>query len=297
MNKPASVERGFVRLRIDLGYDGTDFNGWAKQPGLRTVQGELLKALAIIFGESETDFGLTVAGRTDAGVHARNQVAHVDLSEAQFKRLGRHNEPTERLEKLAFRLNSLLPSDIRISALTEAPTGFDARFAATSRRYIYRIADAVSVKDPLEARYTLWVNRSLDIDAMKQAAKHLIGLHDFAAFCKPREFSTTIRTLRKVEVRRVAARNGVIEVELQADAFCHNMVRAIVGALIAVGEGRATPIDVKTRLDRANRVGSYKVVLPHGLALTEIGYPADSQLAKQVAQAKALRSLDDEEIL
>ena len=297
MNQPTNPVGGLIRLRVDLAYDGTDFSGWAKQPGLRTVQGELLSALERIFGEAADDFGLTVAGRTDAGVHARAQVAHLDLSEQQFARLGRHNQPTERLEKLAHRLNSLLPSDVRINQLTQAPAGFDARFAATSRRYVYRIADRASVKDPLEARFTLWVNQELDLPKMQQAAQLLIGLHDFAAFCKPREFSTTIRTLRLVAVRRVYGRGGIIEVELLADAFCHNMVRSIVGALIAVGDGRAEPADIRERLERANRIGSFKVVASHGLALTEIGYPADDQLAAQVEQAKAMRSLDDEEVL
>ena len=297
MTQPTNTVGGLIRLRVDLAYDGTDFSGWAKQPGLRTVQGEILTALERIFDTDSEDFGLTVAGRTDAGVHAQAQVAHLDLSERQFARLGRHNQPTERLEKLAYRLNSLLPSDVRINELTEAPEGFDARFAATSRRYVYRIADRASVKDPLEARFTLWVNQELDLPKMQQAASLLIGLHDFAAFCKPREFSTTIRTLRFVDVRRVYGRGGVIEVDLLADAFCHNMVRSIVGALIAVGDGRAEPEDIRQRLDSASRSGSFKVVSPHGLSLTEIGYPPANQMAAQVAQAKALRSLEDEEVL
>ncbi len=277
---------GFTRLRIDFGYDGTDFYGWSKQPELRTIQQAFLDALTLIFGESEIDFSLRVAGRTDAGVHALHQVAHFDLTATQLARLGR-----ETIDDIAYKLNRLLPDDLRVASVAVAPAGFDARFSAINRRYRYRLADNRAFKNPLETRFTLEVAGTLDITAMSEAAGHLIGLHDFASFCKPREGSTTIRELQEILVRRTP--DDVVEIELQADAFCHNMVRSIVGALIAVGQGRATPVKIKELLEKANREGSYKVVSPHGLTLLGIGYPADELLAAQAEKAQNLRSLDE----
>ncbi len=287
MSEPVDLNvDGFTRLRIDFGYDGTDFFGWSKQPDLRTIQGAFLEALTLIFGESDIDFSLRVAGRTDAGVHALNQVAHFDLTESQLARLGR-----ETIDDIAYKLNRLLADDIRVSKVGVAPAGFDARFSAINRRYRYRLADNLAFKNPLETRFTLDVAGQLDIDAMNEAGAHLLGLHDFASFCKPREGSTTIRELQEITVSRVAGQ--VVEVEIQADAFCHNMVRSIVGALIAVGQGRATPAKIKQLLEQTNREGSYKVVSPHGLSLLAIGYPPDDQLAAQAEKAQNMRSLDE----
>jgi tRNA pseudouridine38-40 synthase len=277
---------GFTRLRIDFGYDGTDFYGWSKQPGLRTIQGEFIQAFTTIFGESESDFGLRVAGRTDAGVHAIGCVAHCDLTDEQLGRLGRQT-----IDDLAYKLNGLLPADLRVKSVVVAPAGFDARFSAISRRYRYRIADKHAESNALEARHTLSVIWPLDVEAMYTAAQQLLGLNDFASFCKPREKSTTIRELQEVSVTRGAG--GVIEIELQADAFCHNMVRSIVGALIAVGRGKADGAKLRELLEKKGREGSFKVVAPHGLTLLSIGYPADELLAAQAAMAKNLRSLDD----
>ncbi|MEN9342478.1 MAG: hypothetical protein RIR24_65 [Actinomycetota bacterium] len=287
MSEPVDLNvGGFTRLRIDFGYDGTDFYGWSRQPELRTIQQAFLDALTQIFGESEIDFSLRVAGRTDAGVHALHQVAHFDLTETQLARLGR-----ETIDDIAYKLNRLLPGDIRVAAVGLAPKGFDARFSAINRRYRYRLADNLAFKNPLETRFTLDVAGQLDLDAMNEAGGHLLGLHDFASFCKPREGSTTIRELQEIRAARTG--DGVVEIEIQADAFCHNMVRSIVGALIAVGQGRATPAKVKQLLEQANREGSYKVVSPHGLTLLRIGYPADDLLAEQAEKAQNLRTLDE----
>jgi tRNA pseudouridine38-40 synthase len=274
------------RFRLTLAYDGTDFSGWAKQPGQRTVQGELLIALARIFGEDAADFGIRVAGRTDAGVHADAQVVHVDLTSAQQRRIGRGGN-------VVGRLNSLLPSDIQVYDFEPAAEGFDARFSAISRRYIYRIADASSSKNPRLARYALYVNQALDVTAMHEASQALRGLHDFVSFCKSREGATTIRNLKKTAVRRVGGAKGLIEVELEADAFCHNMVRSIVGALIAVGAGKASVSDLERLLKATKRGVSYKTVEPHGLTLVEVGYPADSKLAAQAEKARNMRTLDE----
>lgn len=296
-----SVDRevdGLVRLkstrfRISFSYDGTDFYGWAKQPELRTVQGELLAALTVIFGESDTDFEIRVAGRTDAGVHALNQQAHLELTEEQLARLGRNLPDIQDPKFLADRLNRILADDVRVHTFAPAATGFDARFSATYRRYRYRIADGLAAQNPLESRYTLGVFQVLDTLAMQAAALEVLGLHDFASFCRPRPGSTTIRELRQVEVRRNVAAGNVVEIELLADAFCHNMVRSIVGALIAVGKGQATSADVRATLERASRTESYRVVAAKGLTLIEIGYPADDKLAEQAELAKNLRSHDE----
>ena len=278
---------GFTRLRLDFGYDGTDFYGWSKQPDLRTIQGEYIKALTLIFGEDDNGFGLRVAGRTDAGVHAVGCVLHMDLSDAQMKRLGRNDS----MEDIAYKLNNLLPIDIRVNRVSIAPAGFDARFSAINRRYRYRLADQSAEKNPLESRFTLETYGHLDVAAMNEAGQVLLGLHDFASFCKPREGSTTIRELQEITVKRVT--NGVVEIEIQADAFCHNMVRSIVGALIAVGKGQATSADVRATLERASRTQSYRVVAAQGLTLIEIGYPADELLAQQAELAKNLRSHEE----
>jgi tRNA pseudouridine38-40 synthase len=211
----------------------------------------------------------------------------MDLSDAKMKRLGRNDS----MEDIAYKLNNLLPIDIRVNRVSIAPAGFDARFSAINRRYRYRLADQSAEKNPLESRFTLETYGRLDVAAMNEAGQVLLGLHDFASFCKPREGSTTIRELQEITVKRVA--NGVVEIEIQADAFCHNMVRSIVGALLAVGQGRATSAKVKELLEKANREGSYKVVSPHGLTLLRIGYPADDQLAAQAEKAQNLRSLDE----
>jgi len=287
MTKPADLEvGGLFRFRVDLAYDGTEFWGWAMQPGIPSVQGELVTALTTVFGESTDAFGMRVAGRTDAGVHATAQVAHIDLTAAQLKRLGRS-------VGMVGKLNDLLPPSIRIHAVTEAPFGFDARFSASYRRYRYRIADGLAPKNPLKSRYTLWLNHELDLLAMKAASLELLGMHDFASFCRRKPNATTIREVREIQIKRNPVEENIIEVELLADAFCHNMVRSIVGALIAAGEGKATPSDVAEKLSKRTRVGSYKVQPAHGLTLIEIGYPADDELAAQAERARNMRTLDE----
>lgn len=284
MSEPAGLAGGFSRFRIDFAYDGTDFNGWAKQPGLRTVQGDLLAVLEQIFGESENDFGMRVAGRTDAGVHADHQVCHIDLSEAQLKRLGR-------TPLTATRLNNLLPADIAVHSVTEAADGFDARFSAIGRSYKYLITDGLCKPNPKRARYALSLKKELDVDLMQKATLLLVGLKDFGAFCKPREGATTIRELRTLTVTRLP--DSSVEVFLEADAFCHNMVRAIVGSLIAVGEKRQSLDELKHMQEAAKRGAKVKVVDPRGLTLDAISYPSDEKLAEQAQRARRRRTAEE----
>ncbi|GAA5204960.1 tRNA pseudouridine(38-40) synthase TruA [Microbacterium kyungheense] len=285
-----------MRIRLDIAYDGTHFRGWARQPGLRTVQETLETALARVVGGSPR---LVVAGRTDAGVHASDQVAHVDLDEAQRERvLARHARPSavpqtpeDRAHALAARITGVLGaySDVAVTGSRLAPEGFDARFSAVWRRYEYRIADTVTGYDPLERHRTTTVRAALDETAMDVAARALIGLHDFAAYCKPREEATTIRTLLEFDWHRDAA--GVLVANVKADAFCHSMVRALVGACVAVGEGRLDADDVVDIRDAQERVPEVKVLAARGLTLTEVGYPADELLAQRAEQTRARRAL------
>lgn len=284
MSVPAGKSGGLTRFRIDLAYDGTDFSGWAKQPKLRTVQGELLRALEQIFGESSDDFFMRVGGRTDAGVHADHQVCHIDLSDSQLKRIGRNPLSVTRL-------NSLLPTDVAALKISKAPTGFDARFSSIGRSYVYAIADADCKPNPKQTRYTLSVAKQLSVEKMNAASKKLLGLKDFGAFCKPRPGATTIRQLRQLSAKRTG--DGRILIEVSADAFCHNMVRALVGALIAAGEGRITPSELAKIQQEAKRTSAFKVVGPQGLTLTKISYPPARDLAKQAEKARNMRSLGE----
>ncbi|MBT2492506.1 tRNA pseudouridine(38-40) synthase TruA [Streptomyces sp. ISL-96] len=270
---------GFVRVRLDLSYDGKDFSGWAKQTERRTVCGEIEDALRTVTRSSVT-YELTVAGRTDSGVHARGQVAHVDLPEDVW---------AEHHDKLLRRLAGRLPHDVRVWKVTEAPPGFNARFAAVWRRYAYRVTDNPGGVDPLLRGHVLWHDWPLDVDAMNRAAEKLVGEHDFAAYCRRREGATTIRTLQELSWERGA--DGVITATVRADAFCHNMVRSLVGAMLFVGDGHRDADWPGKVLAAGVRDSAVHVVRPHGLTLEEVGYPADELLAARARQARNMRTL------
>ncbi|GII89401.1 tRNA pseudouridine synthase A [Sphaerisporangium siamense] len=287
-------DEALVRLRMDLAYDGTDFFGWARQPGLRTVQGELEKALGRVL-RLDPPPSLTVAGRTDAGVHARGQVVHVDvpaasLSAVEGRRATTPSSTAQRLSALTRRLAGLLPLDVRVQAVTEAPEGFDARFSALSRRYAYRVGDAPGGVDPLRRNEILWYPRPLDVGRMNAAAARLVGEHDFAAFCKRREGATTIRELQRLEWAREPG--GLLVATVVADAFCHSMVRALVGALLAVGEGNRPVEWPGTVLVNAVRDSGVSVAPAHGLCLEEVRYPAPEDLSDRARRTRRVRTLD-----
>jgi tRNA pseudouridine38-40 synthase len=274
-----------LRLRLDLAYDGTEFSGWAAQPELRTVEGELTAALTTLLRSPEP-VRLTVAGRTDAGVHARGQVVHVDVDPQAYAALpGRSDRAPE--AAMVTRLGGILPPDIVVRQVTRAPEGFDARFGALERRYLYRIADPDAERDPLRRRDTVFWQRRLDAESMDQASAQLTGLRDFAAFCKRREGATTIRTLLEFSWRRLD--DGVLAATVRADAFCHSMVRSLVGSVVPVGEGRRPagwPAALQARAERASEI----LVMPaHGLSLEEVAYPPDAELASRAEAARARR--------
>jgi tRNA pseudouridine38-40 synthase len=266
-----------VRLRIDLSYDGSAFSGWAAQPGRRTVEDVLAAALGRVL-RLPSPPKLTVAGRTDAGVHARGQVVHLDVPEEAWSAAA---------DRAVSRLAGVLPADVRVRAAAPAPAGFDARFSALWRRYAYRVCDDAAAADPLRRHETLWYFRRLDLAAMNEAARCLPGEHDFAAFCRRREGATTIRSLRALDWHRDA--HGTAIATVVADAFCHNMVRALVGALLAVGEGRQPPGWPAAVLAAAVRDPAVRVVPPHGLCLEEVGYPPAEDLAARAAAARHVR--------
>jgi tRNA pseudouridine38-40 synthase len=224
--------------------------------------------------------GLTVAGRTDAGVHARGQVAHTDVLADAWAPV---------VQSAVARLAGVLPADVRVHAVGVAPEGFDARFSALWRRYCYRVCDDPARADPLRRHETLWSFRRLDVAAMNEAARCCLGERDFAAFCRRRPGATTIRTLRRLEWQR--DQDGVAVATVTADAFCHNMVRSLVGALLAVGEGRRPPGWPAAVLAAAVRDPAVRVLPPHGLCLEEVGYPPPGDLAARAADTRRLRGV------
>ncbi|MFD4294045.1 tRNA pseudouridine(38-40) synthase TruA [Rhodococcus sp. NPDC058505] len=283
-NEPVTPlrEGGFVRFRLDITYDGTDFSGWARQPGLRTVCGVLEQAIATVLRQPVQ---LTVAGRTDAGVHASGQVAHLDLA-----------QDIEEPERLVRRLARFLPADVRVKAITPVPAAFDARFSAIRRHYEYRVTTARYGAEPLRARDTVSVPKVLDLDAMRAASHALLGLHDFAAFCRRREGATTVRDLQRFDWLRSnddSARGDgdILTAYVSADAFCWSMVRSLVGAVLAVGEGRRTVDWTAALLQERERSSSVLVAPAHGLSLVRVDYPADENLAARNAATREVRTL------
>ena len=271
------------RWRLDLAYDGGGFSGWARQPGLRTVQGELETRIGQVLRLPQPP-QLVCAGRTDTGVHARGQVAHVDLPAGAVAEDG---------SPLRHRLARVLPGDLVVQTVQPAPPGFDARFGALWRRYVYRLAEGGTVLDPLHRGHVAAVRARLDLERVAAAAPVLLGLRDFGAFCRRREGATTIRTLLELGARRVEAGPlaGVVELTVRADAFCHSMVRSLVGALVSVGSGQRDLGWLGTVTAAAARVSDVQVMPAHGLVLEEVGYPPAEELGRRAAAARTVRAV------
>ncbi len=271
-------DQGFTRWRLDLSYDGTDFSGWASQPNLRTVQGTLEHWITQVLRLHEP-VQVVCAGRTDAGVHARGQVVHVDLPSTA---------PVDSLER---RLRRVLPPDVVVRRVSAAPPGFDARFAAVWRRYVYRLTDGTAPPDPLLRGHITRVRGPLDLDAMNQAGTMLLGLKDFAAFCRRREGATTIRTLLELHAER--DHRGDVAYTVKADAFCHSMVRSLMGAMTTIGSGKRDAAWLADVMTSPTRHSTINVMPAHGLCLEEVGYPPDAELAARVVQARAARGREE----
>jgi tRNA pseudouridine38-40 synthase len=256
-------ESGFLRLRIDLAYDGTNFFGWGKQPDRRTVQEEVEKAIGTI---TQTKIESIVAGRTDAGVHATGQVIHVDVPESI------------NLDEIAYKLNRILDEDIRIIQVSIAPEAFHARFSALRRSYIYKILDKNLPVPPINRFDIASWYRPLEVDSLNEASALVLGHHDFAAFCKFREGGTTIRTLEKFQWER---QGDLLVASVVADAFCYSMVRNLVGAAVCVADGRKESSWMGELLANKERVSDSLVFPARGLTLSSVEYPTNDQLLER----------------
>ena len=268
-------EGGFLRLKIKLAYDGTNFSGWAKQPDRRTVQEEFEKAFSTV---SRHQCETIVAGRTDAGVHATAQIIHIDVPE------------NTDLADLAYRLNRLLDTDLRVLEIEVAPEGFHARFSALRRHYQYQIVDANKAINPLDRYDRASWYRPLDLARLNEASALLLGEHDFAAFCKYREGATTIRTLETFQWER--KEDGLLVAQVVADAFCYSMVRNLVGSAVCVAEGRFEPSWIAEMLANRERISDSMVFPAEGLTLVQVDYPNNAQLLARAAQTIARRNED-----
>ncbi|WP_433264400.1 tRNA pseudouridine(38-40) synthase TruA [Micromonospora vinacea] len=267
-----------IRLRLDVSYDGTDFSGWAAQPTRRTVAGVLVETLDLVLGVG-TATGLTVAGRTDAGVHATGQVCHLDLPVDVWR---------QHEGRLLRRLARLLPTDVRVRAMTEVPADFDARFSATFRRYEYRVTDAPFGAEPLRRHEVLAWPKPLDLAALNAAANGLVGEHDFAAYCRRKEHATTLREVTRLDWRRDP--DGILVATVQADAFCQAMVRSLVGAMLVAGDGRRPVEWPGTLLTQRERSSEVTVAPARGLTLVAVGYPDDpAEYAHRATLTRRLR--------
>lgn len=238
--------------RLDLSYDGSGFHGYARQPTVRTVQGELEAALARILEPVDT----VVAGRTDAGVHARQQVVSFSTG-----------KPVD-LDRLARSLTKLLAPEIVVYAAERAPEDFSARFSATRRTYRYRVLNSPH-PDPLRRATTWHVRAPLDLVAMNRAVGHLVGEHDFASFCRRREGASTVRTVLSASW---SDRSGILELEIAGTAFCHQMVRSVVAFSVEVGRGRIEPDSTPQVLRARDRNRARGAAPPHGLVLWHVDY-------------------------
>ena len=275
-----------VRLRLDIAYDGTDFAGWATQVGQRTVAGVIGDALTTVF---RTPVRLWAAGRTDTGVHATGQVAHVDVPAAAlpnvYPRSPRAGDPE--FLPLLRRLSRFLPADVRVVEIRRAPSSFDARFSALRRHYEYRLSTAAYGVQPQQARYITAWPRDVDVDAISAASQDLLGLHDFAAFCRHRAGATTIRDLQRLDWSR---EGDLITAHVSADAFCWQMVRSLVGALLAVGEHRRTQQWCRELLSATERSSDFAAAPAQGLTLVGVDYPPDDELASRILITRDLRT-------
>lgn len=289
------LKSGDTRLRLDISYDGTRFNGWSTQPGLRTVQGEIEAAMATTFQRTLPAPRLIVAGRTDTGVHATGQVAHLDLSPEQlaFLQVPHRNKtkypPFPPAKRLARRINGLAGAedDLFVTDATIVDGAFDARYSALWREYEYRVSDLTGPRHPIRRLDTLWTDVTVDVDLMNAAALSLLGLDDWAAYCRQREGATTIRTLQEFHWRRDP--DGVLVARVRADAFCHSMVRSLVGATLAVGQGLLAVDDAVRIRDSRARKGQFKVAAAHGLTLREVRYPEAQELGARASVTRARR--------
>jgi tRNA pseudouridine38-40 synthase len=277
-NEPlvANAAQGLIRIRGKIAYDGKDFSGWGMQPDRRTVQGVLEDAISTLLRVDRVI--VQCAGRTDAGVHATAQVIHFDIAETDAMEM----------KDLTYKINAILPEDISIQELEVTTADFDARFAALSRSYEYLIYQGQ--RNPLLRDRAHRSYLPLNVQAMNDSSQSLIGLHDFSAFCKKREGATTIRTLMKFDWSELP--DGLIKVELEADAFCYSMVRGLIGAVLAIGEGKFDKAWLENYLAGKEREAHVFAAPALGLTLVDVKYPEPSEYAKRIAETLQVRDSD-----
>ena len=240
--------------RLDIAYDGSGFKGYARQQAMRTVQGELESALTTYL---KTPIATSVAGRTDAGVHARGQVVSFE------------HEGGIDLARLPRAINGIIGPEVSVLDASRVENGFNARFSATWRRYRYRIDTRLS-PDPL-TRQTVWhAGRDLDVEAMTAAAAAFVGEHDFSSFCRSIDGKSNVRDVTEVSL---SESDGIVDIWVQANAFCQQMVRSIVGYLYDVGRGFSDGGLANEVIAARDRAAVSTVAPPHGLILWEVGYP------------------------
>lgn len=276
-----------IRVRLDIAYDGTDFHGWASQEGLRTVQGVLEDKLSLVVRKPVR---LVVAGRTDAGVHANGQVAHVDVPDSAFEQ-----RSLQQPEDLVRRLARMLPPDIRLHGASRAPEGFDARFSALRRHYLYRITTHPAGPLPVRARDTARWRHPVELAKVQAASDAMLGLQDFAALCKAKERATTIRELQCFDWVDVSTSQEpqTYEAHVTADAFCWSMVRSLVGAVMSVGEGRRDSHFTKELMAQQERSSLVPVAPAEGLNLVHVDYPMDAELGQRAEHTRAMRTTEE----
>lgn len=283
-----------VRLRFEIAYDGTDFHGWAAQKDkptgepVRTVQATLEQTLEKVL---RCPVQLTVAGRTDAGVHASGQVAHADVPRASLDTRSIAGDPGNLVRRVA----RLLPSDVTLRGAAFAEPGFDARFSALRRHYVYRVTTCPSGPLPTRARDTSQWRRAVDLNRMQVAANALVGLNDFAAFCRHKPHATTTRDLQRFEWVDVSTREEpeLYEAHVTADAFCWSMVRSLVGACLAIGEGRRPVGFTAGLLTEKERSSLVPVAEARGLSLVGVDYPDAADLATRAEQTRERRNANE----
>jgi tRNA pseudouridine38-40 synthase len=278
MSEPlfAPAQEGLTRLRGTLAYDGKDFFGWGIQPDRRTVQATVEHAVATVLRIDPVT--VQCAGRTDAGVHARGQVVHFDIPTSTLMEMN----------DLVYKFNSLLPEDVAFLELQTTTPDFDARFSALARNYSYLIY--LYGRNPLLRNHAHRSWMPLDVAAMHEASQRLLGLHDFAAFCRKREGATTIRTLLRFDWTETS--EGLIRADIKADAFCYSMVRGLVGAVLEVGEGKRPAEWVTEYLEGRARKPEIYAAPALGLTFESVEYPPADEFASRVQETLRVRDLD-----
>jgi tRNA pseudouridine38-40 synthase len=278
MSEPlfAPAQEGLTRLRGTLAYDGKDFFGWGIQPDRRTVQATVEHAVATVLRIDPVT--VQCAGRTDAGVHARGQVVHFDIPTSTLMEMN----------DLVYKFNSLLPEDVAFLDLQITTPDFDARFSALARNYSYLIY--LSGRNPLLRNHAHRSWMPLDVAAMHEASQRLLGIHDFAAFCRKREGATTIRTLLRFDWAQTS--EGLIRADIKADAFCYSMVRGLVGAVLEVGEGKRPAQWVTEYLEGRARKPEIYAAPALGLTFESVEYPPADEFASRVQETLRVRDLD-----